>query len=103
MDRKVWAFALVGVAAVIRMDGQRIGEARIALGSVAPIPWRAVEAERVLTGAEASEAVIARAAEAALDGAQPLAHNAYKIPLGKALVRRALGELTGITPVADPH
>jgi xanthine dehydrogenase YagS FAD-binding subunit len=68
MDRKVWAFALFGVAAVIRMDGKRIEEARVALGGVAPIPWRAVEAERALTGAEASEAVIARTAEAALDG-----------------------------------
>jgi xanthine dehydrogenase YagS FAD-binding subunit len=94
MDRKVWAFALVGVAAVVRMDGNRIEDARIVLGGVAPVPWRAEAAEQVISGAEVSDALIVRAAEAALDGATPLAHNVYKIPLAKALVRRALRSLT---------
>ncbi len=75
------------------MDGNRIEDARIVLGGVAPIPWRAESAERVLRGAELSEEVIARAAEAALEDAQPLTHNGYKIPLATALVRRALGSL----------
>lgn len=94
MDRKVWAFALVGVAAVIRMDEGHIADARIVLGGVAPVPWRAESAERVLTGTEMSDQVIARAADAALDGAQQLSRNGYKIPLAKALVRRALTTLT---------
>ena len=94
MDRKVWAFALVGVAAVVQLDGSRIGDARIVLGGVAPVPWRAEAAERILAGAEVSDEVITRAAEAALEGAQPLAHNGYKVPLAMALVRRALQELT---------
>jgi xanthine dehydrogenase YagS FAD-binding subunit len=94
MDRKVWAFALVGVAAVVQLDGSRIGDARIVLGGVAPVPWRAEAAERILAGAEVSDEVITRAAEAALEGAQPLAHNGYKVPLATALVRRALTALT---------
>ena len=93
MDRKVWAFALVGVAAVVRMDGSRIEDARIVLGGVAPVPWRAEAAERVINGADVSDELIERAAEAALEGATLLAHNGYKIPLAKALVRRALGSL----------
>ncbi len=94
MDRKVWAFALVGVAVVMQRHRGRIEGARIVLGGVAPVPWRAEAAERILAGAEVSDEVITRAAEAALEGAQPLAHNGYKVPLAKALVRRALTTLT---------
>jgi xanthine dehydrogenase YagS FAD-binding subunit len=94
MDRKVWAFALVGVAAVVRLEGRRIVQARITLGGVANVPWRATAAERLLQGAEVEDALIARAATAALEGAQPLQHNAYKVPLTTALVRRALSVLT---------
>jgi xanthine dehydrogenase YagS FAD-binding subunit len=93
MDRKIWAFALVGVAAIMRVEERIIVEARIALGGVAPVPWRAESAERLLTGAEASAQIVARAADAALEGAQSLSHNGYKIPLAKALVRDALGAL----------
>jgi xanthine dehydrogenase YagS FAD-binding subunit len=93
MDRKVWAFALVGVAARLRLDGRRVAEARIVLGGVAPVPWRAHEAERALEGAEAGPAAWDRAANAALAGAAPLRHNAYKLPLARALVRRALESL----------
>jgi len=94
MDRKIWAFALVGVAALVQLDGRRIANARVVLGGVAPVPWQAKAAERILNGVDVSDDVITRAAEAALEGAQPLAHNGYKIPLIKALVRRALQELT---------
>ena len=90
MDRKVWAFALIGVAAAARVEGNRIAAVRLTLGGVAPVPWRAEAAETLLTGAEFSDELIARAAETALEGAQPLTHNGYKIPLAKALVRRAL-------------
>ena len=93
MDRKVWAFALAGVAARLRLDGRRVAEARIVLGGVAPVPWRAHEAERALEGAEAGPAAWDRAANAALADAAPLRHNAYKLPLARALVRRALEKL----------
>jgi xanthine dehydrogenase YagS FAD-binding subunit len=98
MDRKAWAFALVGVAASVRMVQQKIAEARLVLSGVAPIPWRVTEAEQVLVGAAANEATFAQAAEAALAGAELLRHNAYKAPLAQQLIRRALATLT-----ADLH
>jgi xanthine dehydrogenase YagS FAD-binding subunit len=92
MDRKVWAFALVGVAAVVELDGGVVRNARIVLSGVAPVPWRVPEAERSLAGSQASEATFARAAEIAASEAVALSHNGYKVPLLKALVRRALAE-----------
>lgn len=94
MDRKVWAFALVAVAAMVRLDGRRIANARLILGGVAPIPWRVSAAERELLGAEASPEVFARAAEIALSGAEPLRHNTYKVSLANALIQRALTTIT---------
>jgi xanthine dehydrogenase YagS FAD-binding subunit len=95
MDRKVWAFALVGVAASARIADGRIADARLVLGGVAPVPWPARAAEQALLGAEPSPDLFARAAEAALADAAPLEHNAYKLPLAKTLIQRALGAVTG--------
>jgi xanthine dehydrogenase YagS FAD-binding subunit len=94
MDRKAWAFALVGVAAVLRMEGSRVAEARLVLSGVAPIPWRATAAEQVLMEGDMSEERATLAAEQALAEAAPLAHNGYKIPLAKHLIRRAIINLT---------
>ena len=93
MDRKQWAFALVAVAAVLQLEGRRVVHAHIVLGGVATIPWRAASAERALVGGDLSAATLERAAAAALEEALPLAHNAYKLPLARALVRRALESL----------
>lgn len=93
MDRKTWSFALVGVAAVLRMEGLRVADARLALSGVAPIPWRAIAAEQVLMEGDMSEKRVTQAAEQALVGAAPLTHNAYKIPLAKHLIRRAIVKL----------
>ena len=65
------------------------------MGAVAPIPWRVPEAERVLAGTIVDSTVAARAAEFALQGAKPLADNAYKVPIAKALVRRAVVQASG--------
>jgi xanthine dehydrogenase YagS FAD-binding subunit len=93
MDRKVWAFAVVGVGASMRMSGNQITEARLVLGGVAPVPHRARAAEQALTGAEANDEVIAEAATLALAEATPLSQNGYKVPLATALIRRALTSL----------
>jgi xanthine dehydrogenase YagS FAD-binding subunit len=91
MNRKVWAFALVGVAAAVRRDGHgRVERARLVLNGVAPIPWRAEAAERELQGRPLDEGAIGRAVEAALADAQALSKNRYKIPLASGLMRRAL-------------
>jgi xanthine dehydrogenase YagS FAD-binding subunit len=89
-DRASYAFALVAVAAALELDGGKIKQARVVLGGVAHKPWRSAEAEAVLSGSPASEESFRRAAEAALKDAKPLAHNAYKVELGKRAVVRAL-------------
>jgi xanthine dehydrogenase YagS FAD-binding subunit len=94
MDRKVWAFALVGVAAVARVDSGRIADARVVLSGVAPIPWRARAAEDAMNGQPATTETIAWAADAALREAHPLAHNGYKLTLVRTLLRRALSTVT---------
>jgi xanthine dehydrogenase YagS FAD-binding subunit len=95
MDRKIWAFALAGVAVVLRLDGETIQEARIVLSGVANVPLRALAAEEALTGGRADPSRIERAANAAVDNATPLRDNGYKVPLVKSLVARALAALTG--------
>jgi xanthine dehydrogenase YagS FAD-binding subunit len=90
MERKTWAFALVGVAVRLELDGSEIRDARVVLGGVAPVPHRAHGAESVLAGNAPHRELFELAAEAALAGSRPLAHNAYKIPLAKTLIVRAL-------------
>lgn len=93
MDRKVWAFALVGVAAVLRVEGDSVADARIVLSGVAPIPWRVEAAEQAIVGQAIDAERIGAAASAALAGAAPLQHNGYKVPLAESLVRSALEAL----------
>ncbi|HEV2912268.1 MAG TPA: xanthine dehydrogenase family protein subunit M [Pyrinomonadaceae bacterium] len=89
-DRASYAFALVAVAAALELDGGTIRQARIVMGSVAHKPWRSPEAEAALSARPASEESFRQAAEAALKDARPLAHNAYKVELGKRAIVRAL-------------
>jgi xanthine dehydrogenase YagS FAD-binding subunit len=84
-----FALASVAAAAEIKSDGA-VKQARIVLGGVAPIPWRASKAEAFLVGKKLSQDVLAEAARLALEGAKPLEKNAYKVPLTETLVRRAL-------------
>ncbi|MGN7753987.1 FAD binding domain-containing protein [Sinorhizobium sp. 22678] len=92
-DRASYAFALVSVAAIIEVSGNRVRTARVALGGVAPKPWRALETESRLAGAALSDHVLTDAAEAALAGAAGYGGNDFKIPLGKRTVRYTLASL----------
>jgi xanthine dehydrogenase YagS FAD-binding subunit len=94
-DRAQYAFALVSVAAALEMKNGRIQSARLALGGVAHKPWRSTDAERVLTGARADAATFKAAAEAAVTGALPQKHNAFKIEMAKRAVVRALNQVAG--------
>jgi xanthine dehydrogenase YagS FAD-binding subunit len=85
-DRASFAFALVSVAAVLDVADGRVRHARIALGGVAPVPWRAARAERALRGAPADAESFARAAAAELDLARPLPDNAFKVTLAANLL-----------------
>lgn len=93
MDRKVWAFALVGVAAVLQIDGGNVVDARLVLSGVAPIPWRVAAAEQALIGQAVTDLPFGQIADLALQGAEPLRHNRYKLPFVRSLVLNALTSL----------
>ncbi|MEK6281907.1 MAG: xanthine dehydrogenase family protein subunit M [Acidobacteriota bacterium] len=90
-ERESMDFAMAAVAAALQLGpNNQVAQARLVLGGVAPIPWRAPQAEAFLLGKTLSNEVLEQAANLALAGAQPLEKNGYKVPLTKTLVRRAL-------------
>ncbi|NVI90630.1 xanthine dehydrogenase family protein subunit M [Actinomadura sp. BRA 177] len=92
-ERASFAFALVSVAAALDVRGSTIQDVRLALGGVAPKPWRARNAEDVLRGAAMTGDAFARAADAELAAAEPLRDNGYKVPLARNLIVQTLTEL----------
>lgn len=92
-DRSSYAFALVSVAAAIELDGDTVHDVRLALGGVAPKPWRARKAEQVLKGQPATHENFRRAADAELADAAPLTHNAFKVELARRTIVAVLTEL----------
>ncbi len=90
MTREMWDFALCSVAAMVTVQNGVVSDARIVLGGVAPRPYRAAAAEAALVGKPLNDATAAAASEASVEGARPLAKNGYKVPLTKAVVKRAL-------------
>lgn len=93
-ERESLDFAMVAAAAAVELGpDQTVRQARLVLGAVAPIPWRVPKAEAVLVGKPLNDDNIRAAAEMALEGAAPLQKNGYKVPLAKALMRRALNNL----------
>ena len=89
-DRMVWDFALVNIAAAINASGNSISDARMVVNGVAATPYRLTAVESFIRGKARDKATADQAAELAVQGAAPLRHNAYKIPLVKALVKRAI-------------
>jgi xanthine dehydrogenase YagS FAD-binding subunit len=89
-DRGSDAFALVSVAAALDLDAGVIRQARLALGGVAPRPWRVPEAERLLVGRAPDANACATAADVLLRGATPYPDNAFKIELARRSVVPAL-------------
>ena len=107
-DRASYAFAVVSVAAVLTIDnrtaaggtgrtgGATVADVRIALGGLAPRPWRARAAEAQLRGGPATRAAFAAATDTELAGAQPLPQNGFKLPLTRRLVAATLADLVGV-------
>jgi xanthine dehydrogenase YagS FAD-binding subunit len=91
-EKQSFDWPLVSVAAVLEIDprSKKIHQANVVLGAVAPIPWRAREAEQALAGGMLDRARAASASDAALKNARPLPHNAYKVAIARALVRRTV-------------
>ncbi len=101
-DRASYAYALVSCATALEMSGDRIGRARIALGSVAHKPWRVFDAEAMLEGQIPTEDLFRRAAQAGVAGARTYPMNAYKPGLAAVLIERALSETAGLAPMQGP-
>ncbi len=83
-------FPLATASVALRMKGSAVSSARVVLGHVAPVPWRAAAAEKALAGKVLGAAAADAAAQAALEGATPLSMNAYKVQLARVAVKRAL-------------
>jgi xanthine dehydrogenase YagS FAD-binding subunit len=89
-DRQVWDFALVSVASAMTLTGTTIQNIRLVVNGVAARPTRLVAVEQYVKGKPRNEATAAAAGEMAIVGAQPLRFNAYKVPLMRNLVKRAI-------------
>jgi xanthine dehydrogenase YagS FAD-binding subunit len=88
--RRSWDFALAGVALALVFEGGLVRRARIVLSGAAPVPWRSREAEEVVTGRRIDAEVAGRAGEAAMEHAQPLDQNGYKVPLFQGVIAEEL-------------
>jgi xanthine dehydrogenase YagS FAD-binding subunit len=90
LDREAWTHAVVSAAVALDINRDVVRSARVVLGGVAPIPWRLPEVEKMLTGQRLTTDLAAKAGEAAVAGARPLAKNGYKVPLTRNMVKRTL-------------
>ncbi|CAA2100382.1 4-hydroxybenzoyl-CoA reductase subunit beta [Methylobacterium bullatum] len=97
-DRLSYAFALVSVAAVMKLDGHTITEARFALGGVAHKPWRNAEAESSLKGKPATRETFEAAADIVIRQAQPQSENGFKVELARRAIIRGLSQAASGTP-----
>jgi xanthine dehydrogenase YagS FAD-binding subunit len=94
-DRASYAFALVSVAAALEVENGMVKDVRLALGGVAPKPWRALKAEDALRGGPANVAAFRAAAEAEFADAATLKYNAFKPELARRTITAVLGSLAG--------
>ncbi|MDB5955268.1 xanthine dehydrogenase family protein subunit M [Ramlibacter sp.] len=93
-DRASYEFALASAAVVVKLEGDKIARARIAMGGVGTRPWRSTEAEALLVGAQAWEPAFQRAADAVLRDARPSSENGFKVELARRCLVHALKEVT---------
>ncbi len=89
-EKSGFDWALVTCAATVESAAGVVKRARVTLGCVAPIPYRDEKAEAALAGKRLDEASALAFADALLENAQPLAENGYKVPMARALIKRAL-------------
>lgn len=102
-DRLSYAFALVSVATALSFGGDKISDARVALGGVAHKPWRSRDAEETLIGSKPSEQKFADFADRLLEGALGRGANDFKIDLAKRAIIRALSQAAAGTPQSQVH
>jgi xanthine dehydrogenase YagS FAD-binding subunit len=93
-EKAAFDWALVSCAAAARVEGRKLSQVKIVLGAVSPVPHVSKAANDFLEGQTVDDETTAKAADLLLEKASPLAHNGYKLPIARALVRRALARLT---------
>ena len=92
-----WPLAIASV--LLSMQGNTVRAARVVMGAVAPVPWRSPAAEAALTGKALTEEGAMAAADAAVTGAKPMAHNAYKVQIARTAVKRAIMKAAGMVVI----
>jgi xanthine dehydrogenase YagS FAD-binding subunit len=95
-EKESFDWSLVNATVVLKLDGGVCKEARIVMGSVSPVPRRAPAAEKALVGKKIDEAAATEAGKVALADAKPLSGNAYKVQLGRVIVKRAVLAAAGL-------
>jgi xanthine dehydrogenase YagS FAD-binding subunit len=102
-ERLSYAFALVAVAIALRLESDRIVDARVALGGVAHKPWRDRQAERCLIDSEPNAASFEECARIIVASAHGYGHNDFKIELARRAIMRALHQAAAQTPQSQIH
>jgi xanthine dehydrogenase YagS FAD-binding subunit len=94
-DKHTFDWALVSCAAAANVVDGKLNQPRVALGSISPVPHRVGAADAFLEGRMLDDDTVSQAADLILKDAKPLEHNAYKVPMAHALIRRTLLKLKG--------
>lgn len=95
-DKHTFDWALVSCAAAAEVHGGKLKSPRVALGSISPVPHQVEAANEFLDSKVLDDDVANQAADLILKDAKPLEHNAYKMPMAHALIRRTLLKLKGV-------
>ena len=98
-EKQTFDWPLADVAVALRMEGDICKEARVVLGSAAPVPMRSIKAENALLNKKIDKNTAKLAAGTALENAEPLSMNEYKVPLFKTVIYRAICQTVGIDPL----
>jgi xanthine dehydrogenase YagS FAD-binding subunit len=98
-EKDSFDWPLADVAVALKLAGSTCTDARIILGAAAPVPWRAEKAEQALVNSKIDKTKARRAAEIAMQEAEPLERNGYKIPIFKTVIYRTICRAAGIDPM----
>ncbi len=98
-EKQSFDWPIADVAVALKMDGKTITDARVVLGSAAPIPWRVTGAEKILSGKTISKDLARQAADEALAGAEPLSRNGYKVQVLKTIAYRTICRAADLDPM----
>jgi len=98
-ERESQDWQLVSASVALDLNGTTVRGARVALGAVAVVPYRAKAVEDALKGKPVNAANAAKAAELAFAKATPFAENTYKVALGKVMLKRAILAAAGLPEI----